>query len=539
MERLFGRPVSEGIAIGRILFYYNSDLSITVSHISDPEKETARYHEAVKLSEKQIDELYLKAVSEIGEANARIIEVHKMILLDQDLEDLVTGFITKEKINAESAVVSATGVLCERLRAVEDPLFAERVSDIRDISSRIVRNLLGGTKAACETDDPYVLVAEDLNPSDIFGFDREKLSGLVIKNGSANSHVAILARSLGVPALVQTDIFKSFNGKYAVVDGNRGELIIDPTEELLSGYRELLVRQEAEKELRKKVIGQPDVTSDGKKILLYASINDDSDLDSVLKNDAAGIGLFRTEFLYLKYDRYPTEDEQFAVYRSVLEKMKGKTVVMRTCDIGLDKTKDYLELPKEANPALGYRGIRMSLDRPEIFITQMKAMLRAAAYGKLSVLYPMVISIEEIKRLKRLTSLAKEALDDEKKEYGQIRQGVMIETPAAALISDLIAAEVDFISVGTNDLTQYTLAVDRQNPETETLFDREHPAIYRLMKMTVDNGHKMGIPVGICGEIEIDGEHIRKLIETGFDEISVPPAYILPVRQMIRQSRLI
>ncbi|MCR5734786.1 MAG: phosphoenolpyruvate--protein phosphotransferase [Lachnospiraceae bacterium] len=534
MERITGKAVCSGVAIGRILYYYNSDLSITACHVTDTQNEISRFRAARDLSIEQIDELYLKALPEIGENNAKIIDAHKMILMDQEYERFVVDIIEEEYVNAESAVVAATNQICDRLRAVNDPFLADKVSDIRDISSRIVRNLLGGKSAIYEISEPYILIAEDLNPSDLFGFDRDKLAGIVIKHSSANSHVAILARSMGVPSIVKAEIFRSFNGKYAVVDGDIGEVIIDPTEEKLSVYRERLKKQEQDKLLQKKLIGQPDITKDGKRILLYASINDDSDVDNVIKNDAAGIGLFRTEFLYLKYDRYPTEDEQFLVYRSVVERMNGKNVIMRTCDIGLDKTKEYLNLPKEANPALGYRGIRMSLNRPDIFCTQLKAMYRAARFGTLSVMYPMIVSIDEIRMIKKLNERARDELRKEKKEYGELKQGVMIETPAAALISDLIAREVDFISVGTNDLTQYTLAVDRQNLDAEILFNRNHAAVQKLMQMTVDNGHKEGCPVGICGEISMDEASIQKLIRMGFDEISVAPAYILPIRQMIR-----
>ncbi|MCR4923903.1 MAG: phosphoenolpyruvate--protein phosphotransferase [Lachnospiraceae bacterium] len=535
MERITGTSVSTGIAIGRILFYYKEDLSITAYHVGNTDSEINRYNDARDKAVEQLDKLFDKVSNEIGENNAKLFEAHKMLVKDEEFERLVHEHIKKDMVNAESAVVRTANEFCDKFRLMDDPYLADRVADIRDIASRIVKLLLGGTPAVMEMEEPYVLVAEDLNPSDIFQFERDKLLGIVIKEGSKNSHVSILAHSMGIPAVIKANIFRSFNGKFAIVDGDIGEIIIDPDDDRLKIYNERIREKEEYKKLQKEMVGKPDVTRDGRAIKLYACINDDSDIDNVLANDAAGIGLFRTEFLYLKMDRFPTEEEQFQVYKNLAEKMDGKPVVIRTCDVGVDKTKNYMNLPKERNPALGCRGIRLSLARPELFITQLRAIYRASVYGNIGILYPMIVSVDEIREIKRMIETVKLSLKKDKYEYSEIKQGIMIETPAAALTADRLAREVDFLSVGTNDLTQYCLALDRQNSGTDTLFDREHPAVKKLMKHTIKCAHKEGLPVGICGEFSVDEETIRKFVKMGFDEITAIPSSILYIRRIINE----
>ncbi|MCR5108105.1 MAG: phosphoenolpyruvate--protein phosphotransferase [Lachnospiraceae bacterium] len=536
MNRIVGKSVSGGIAMGKIVFYYNSDLSMTVHHIEDISSELDRFESACEEAARQIDSLYESVVSEIGENNARILEVHKMLIRDENFVDAVKGIIRERKLNAEAAVVYATNDICESLRSVDNQYFKDRVADIRDISGRIVRAMSGNSSATGFFERPYVLLAEDISPSELFQFDREKILGIVIREGSPNSHMTILAKSMNLPVIIRADIFKSFNGRFAIVDGDIGEIIVDPDEEKIEVYKARIRKQEEVRRLQKELIGKPDITKDGKLIKLYASINDDSDMDQVIKNDAAGIGLFRTEFLYLKEDRYPTEEEQYDIYSSVIRRMEGKEVVIRTCDVGLDKTKEYLAMPKENNPALGYRGIRMSLDRKDVFLTQLRAVYRAAFFGRVTILYPMIINVEEIRMIKKINEEAVQSLRKEHLNIGDVRQGIMIETPAAALISDQLAREADYLSIGTNDLTQYTLALDRLDERADPLFDRKHPAVRKLIEMTINNAHKEGCSVGICGEIPTDEISISELIRMGIDEIAVAPSEILPIRGFIRDS---
>lgn len=534
MKVIQGKSIFGGIAIGPIYFFTKDQKQVKRTKIEDAEAEIKRYEDASEVAKEQLGVLYEKALKEVGESGAQIFEVHQMMLDDEDYNDSVKSIIETQMVNAEYAVATTGDNFASMFAAMEDEYFQARSADMKDISERVI-NVLMGAGEEKSWDEPSIIVAEDLAPSETVQFDKSKLLGFVTKLGSSNSHTAILARTMNIPALIQIDIQEEWNGKMAVIDGFSGEFYIDPEPEILEKYQAKKEEQEAHRRLLAEQKGKPTVTKGGKAIKLYANIGSVSDLPAAMSNDAGGIGLFRSEFLYLESDTYPTEDEQFKAYKMVAETMAGKKVIIRTLDIGADKQVDYFELDKEENPAMGLRAIRICLTRPEIFKTQLRALLRASAYGNIAVMYPMIISVEEVRQIKAIMEEVKKELDDAGIAYGNVEQGIMIETPAAAVISDLLAKEVDFFSIGTNDLTQYTLAIDRQNAKLDAFYDSHHEAVLRMIEMVVDNAHKEGIWAGICGELGADMELTERFLEMGVDELSVSPTFIYPIRQIIRE----
>ena len=534
MEVIQGKSIFGGIAIGPIYFFTKEQKQVKRTKIEDAAAEIKRYEDACETAKEQLGELYEKALKEVGESGAQIFEVHQMMLEDDDYNDTVKSIIETQMVNAEYAVATTGDNFAAMFAAMEDEYFQARAVDMKDISERVI-DVLMGIGEAKSWDEPSIIVAEDLAPSETVQFDKSKLLGFVTKLGSSNSHTAILARTMNIPALIQIDIQEEWNGKMAVIDGFSGEFYIDPEPEILEKYQAKKEEQEAHRRLLAEQKGKPTVTKGGKAIKLFANIGSVSDLPAAMSNDAGGIGLFRSEFLYLESETYPTEDEQFKAYKMVAETMAGKKVIIRTLDIGADKQVDYFDLDKEENPAMGLRAIRICLTRPEIFKTQLRALLRASAYGNIAVMYPMIISVEEVRQIKAIMEDVKKELDDAGIAYGNVEQGIMIETPAAAIISDLLAKEVDFFSIGTNDLTQYTLAIDRQNAKLDEFYDPHHEAVLRMIEMVVDNAHKAGIWAGICGELGADMELTERFLAMGVDELSVSPTFIYPVRQIIRE----
>lgn len=534
MEVIQGKSIFGGIAIGPIYFFTKEQKQVKRTKIEDAAAEIKRYEDACETAKEQLGELYEKALKEVGESGAQIFEVHQMMLEDDDYNDSVKSIIETQMVNAEYAVATTGDNFAAMFAAMEDEYFQARAVDMKDISERVI-DVLMGIGEAKSWDEPSIIVAEDLAPSETVQFDKSKLLGFVTKLGSSNSHTAILARTMNIPALIQIDIQEEWNGKMAVIDGFNGEFYIDPEPEILEKYQAKKEEQEAHRRLLAEQKGKPTVTKGGKAIKLFANIGSVSDLPAAMSNDAGGIGLFRSEFLYLESETYPTEDEQFKAYKMVAETMAGKKVIIRTLDIGADKQVDYFDLDKEENPAMGLRAIRICLTRPEIFKTQLRALLRASAYGNIAVMYPMIISVEEVRQIKAIMEDVKKELDDAGIAYGNVEQGIMIETPAAAMISDLLAKEVDFFSIGTNDLTQYTLAIDRQNAKLDEFYDPHHEAVLRMIEMVVDNAHKAGIWSGICGELGADMELTERFLAMGVDELSVSPTFIYPVRQIIRE----
>lgn len=534
MEVIQGKSIFGGIAIGPIYFFTKEQKQVKRTKIEDAAAEIKRYEDACETAKEQLGELYEKALKEVGESGAQIFEVYQMMLEDDDYNDSVKSIIETQMVNAEYAVATTGDNFAAMFAAMEDEYFQARAVDMKDISERVI-DVLMGIGEAKSWDEPSIIVAEDLAPSETVQFDKSKLLGFVTKLGSSNSHTAILARTMNIPALIQIDIQEEWNGKMAVIDGFSGEFYIDPEPEILEKYQAKKEEQEAHRRLLAEQKGKPTVTKGGKAIKLFANIGSVSDLPAAMSNDAGGIGLFRSEFLYLESETYPTEDEQFKAYKMVAETMAGKKVIIRTLDIGADKQVDYFDLDKEENPAMGLRAIRICLTRPEIFKTQLRALLRASAYGNIAVMYPMIISVEEVRQIKAIMEDVKKELDDAGIAYGNVEQGIMIETPAAAMISDLLAKEVDFFSIGTNDLTQYTLAIDRQNAKLDEFYDPHHEAVLRMIEMVVDNAHKAGIWAGICGELGADMELTERFLAMGVDELSVSPTFIYPVRQIIRE----
>ena len=536
MELYQGKSILKGIAIGEIFFYQKAEDEIRRYRPEDPKAEEQRYLDARGKAIEQLEELYQKACQEVGEENAAVFEVHSMMLEDDDFNDAILNMITSEGVNAEYAV-SVTGDNFSNMFAqMDDEYFKARAADLIDISNRVI-SVLRGTEDSCALTKPVILVANDLAPSETVQLDKEKLLAFVTRLGSSNSHTAILARSMNLPALIGVPIQKEWNGKMAVVDGYTGTLYVDPDEETLNQFRQKKEAEEEERRLLMELKGKEDITLDGKKIKLYANIGNPSDVANVLQNDAQGIGLFRSEFLYLETDHFPTEEEQFQAYKKVAEMMGGKKVIIRTLDIGADKQIDYFHLKHEDNPAMGYRAIRICLTQPEIFKTQLRALFRASAFGNIAIMYPMIISVEEVRRIKKIAAEVKQELASEGIAYRNVEEGIMIETPAAAVMSDELAREVDFFSIGTNDLTQYTLAIDRQNAELDAFYDAHHPAVLRLIKTVVDNGHAGGCWVGICGELGADTSLTETFMKMGVDELSVSPTFVLPVRKLIHSSR--
>lgn len=533
-----GKGASSGIAIGTIKIYQKEAQMVARLHIEDVGAEIERFHQGIKEAQKQLEELYQKALLEVGEANAAIFEVHRMMLEDLDYTESVENMIELQEVNAEYAVASTGSNFAQMFSQMEDTYMRERAADVKDVSERLITILRGKKQEKEEYGQPVILVAEDLTPSETVQLDKSKVISFVTVQGVSNSHTAILARTMGIPALigVKVPLDGTLDGQLAVSDGFEGKLVISPSETVLQEYQDKVKELERKKQLLQKLKGKKTVTSDGKQIKLYANVGSVADVMSALQNDAAGIGLFRSEFLYLEKDRYPTQEEQFQVYKSVVENMAGRRVIIRTCDIGADKQVGYFELPKEENPALGYRAIRICLDRKEMFKDQLKAIFRASAFGKVAIMYPMIISVEEVRQVKAIVEEVKAELDDSGVEYAEVEQGIMIETPAAAIMSDSLAKEVDFFSIGTNDLTQYTLAIDRQNPLLEKINDTHHPALLRMIENVVKCAHKEGIWVGICGELGADLSLTETFLKMGVDEFSVTPNAILPVREKIRAS---
>lgn len=536
MEIQNGKKVFSGIAIAKVLFYSKQQNQVVRRHIEDTQAEITRYQDAKSTAIEQLQGLYEKALKEVGEMNAQIFEVHQMMLEDDDYNDSVCNMIRAQEINAEYAVATTGDNFAKMFAEMEDDYFRARSADIKDISERVLSILNGNQQSSNLGDEPVILVAEDLAPSETVQMDKSKLAAFVTRLGSANSHTAILARTMGIPALIGVTIREEWNGKLAVVDGVEGKIIVEPDEDVLAEYQKKLTAEQEQKELLLQLKGKENVTKSGQKINLYANIANASDLAAVLKNDAGGIGLFRSEFLYLEKDELPTEEEQFQAYRQVAETMAGKKVIIRTLDIGADKKVDYLNLGTEENPALGYRAIRICLEQPDIFKTQLRALFRASNYGNISIMYPMITSLQEIHDIKAIVNEVKQELRDAGVPFGEVEEGIMIETPAAAVMSDVLAEEVDFFSIGTNDLTQYTLAIDRQNPRLDRFFDAHSEAVLRLIELVVKNAHNAGIWAGICGELGADMELTERFLAMGMDELSVSPGCILPLRKKIREA---
>lgn len=538
MVKFEGKSVFGGIAIGRLSIYNKKDNQVKRQKITDAESEIARFEDAREKAKEQLAGFYEKAVKEVGEVNAAIFEVHQMMLDDLDYIESITNMIRSQEVNAEFAVASTGDNFSQMFAAMDDDYMRERAADVKDISNRVITILQGEEEGAMTGDEPFILLADDLAPSETVQLDKSKVLSFVTRHGSTNSHTAILARTMNIPALIGVDFDDAVDGKMGIVDGYTGTFYVDPDEETMAQYEAKKAEDENKKRLLLELKGKENVTLDGKKINLYANIGGVADVANALSNDAGGIGLFRSEFLYLESEDYPTEDAQFAAYKTVAENMAGKKVIIRTLDIGADKQVNYFQMEKEENPAMGYRAIRICLDRPEIFKTQLRAIYRASYYGTISIMFPMIISVKEVKRIKEIIAEVKAELTAEGIPFKDCEIGVMIETPAAVMISDLLAEEVDFFSIGTNDLTQYTLAIDRQNPKLDNFYDSHHEAILRMLQMVVDNGHKHGCWVGICGELGADTTLTATFLKMGFDELSVSPSMILRVREEIRKTRV-
>lgn len=539
MQVYSGKSVFRGIAIGKISVYRKNEQQVKRVRTEDTKGELARYEVAKAAAIEQLQELYQKALKEVGEANAAIFEIHQMMLDDGDYNESVENIIETQKVNAEYAVAVTGDNFAQMFRAMDDDYMRERAADVKDISERVLSILNGGQKGKVVTDEPVIIVADDLAPSETVQLEKDIVLSFVTVHGSVNSHTAILARTMAIPALIGTEelpLDDTVDGKLAVVDGLNGKIYVEPDAQTLEEMKKRRQAELEKKELLQLLKGKENVTLDGKKIMLYANIGNIKDLATVIQNDAGGIGLFRSEFIYLEKDRYPTEEEQFSIYKTAVETMAGKRVIIRTLDIGADKQCEYFKMDKEENPALGYRAIRICLTRPEIFKTQLRALFRASAYGNLAIMYPMITSLWEVKRIKEIVEEVKAELNAEQLEFGNPQQGIMIETPAAVMMSGELAKEVDFFSIGTNDLTQYTLAIDRQNPKLDKFYDAHHPAVLSMIRMTVENAHKAGIWAGICGELGADTSLTKEFLAMGVDELSVSPGSIFPIRKIILET---
>ena len=536
MEKFEGTSILEEIAIGKIHYYSKEKQVVQRNRVDDTEAELRRYEAAKEKALRQLHELYEKARKEAGEDSAAVFDVYAMILEGDQFNASIRSAIESQNLNAEYAVAVAGDDLAKMFEAMDDEYFRARSADIRDLSERLISILQGDSVKSAPGVGAVILAAKDLTPSETVQMDKSRLLGFVTEFGSSNSHTAILARTMNVPALMGIPVDEHLEGRIAIIDGVNAALILDPDEETLEYYQEKKRENKRRRELLQELKGKEDVTLDGKHIRLYANIGSVEDTAEALANDAAGIGLFRSEFLYLGKSDYPTEEEQFQAYRTVVQNMAGRKVIIRTLDIGADKQADYFHLGHEDNPAMGYRAIRICLDREEIFRTQLRAILRASAYGNVGIMYPMIISVDEVRRCKEVLNEVRGELENQKIPVGEIEQGIMIETPAAVMISDLLAEEVDFFSIGTNDLTQYTLAIDRQNAKLDPIYDSHHPAVLRMIRMTVENGHKGGCWVGICGELGADTALTGEFLWMGIDELSVTPASVLPIRKIIRES---
>lgn len=538
---LEGKAVFEGVAIGKLSVYKKKEQMVKREKVTDSAAQIKRYEDARQMAAAQLQALYDKAVKEVGEASAEIFEAHQFMVEDGDYIDSVENIINTEGVNAEYAVAKTGDNFRQMFLDMDDEYFRGRAADIKDITERIINCLMGAGDGGVESDEPVIVVADDLAPSETVQMDKDKILSFVTVHGSANSHTSILAKTMNIPAIIGCDIplTDEMDGQLAVVDGFEGKVYINPEPQVLEEKKKIAAKEQEKKALLELLKGKDNVTLDGQHINIYANIGNTKDLALVLKNDAGGIGLFRSEFIYLGSDDYPTEEEQFAIYKQVVQTMAGKKVIIRTLDIGADKQADYFELPKEENPALGLRAIRICLTRPEIFKTQLRAILRASAYGKAAIMFPMIISVGEVKKIKEIVDAVKEELDNEGLAYDKdIELGVMIETPAAVMIAEDLAKEVDFFSVGTNDLTQYTLAIDRQNQTLDEFYDSHHPAILKMLKMIVDGAHKGGAWAGICGELGSDLSLTKEFLAMGFDELSVSPGRILPLRKAVLETNV-
>lgn len=534
MEQHKGKAIGKKIAVGRLFYYKKNTAAAKQERIADVPGELIRLEAAVARTAEQLGRLYIKALGEVGEAEAGILKAQLLILEDPEYIREIKSRIEGQQMNAAYAVTLTGERLAECFAGMEDKTISARAADIRDITQQLVTILQGGERNDTLLQEPMILMAEDLSPSETVQMDKDKLLGFVTRHGSANSHTAILARTMNIPALLGVELRPSWDGRMAILDGDRGILTIDPDEKLLAAAGKRQEAAERREELLEAVRGKETVTRDGRAIRLYANIGSAADADIALQNDAEGIGLFRSEFLYLKAEDFPTEQEQFLAYRAVAERMGDKKVIIRTLDIGADKQADYFGLEKEDNPALGYRAIRICLTRQDIFRTQLRAILRASAYGNIAVMFPMIISLQELRQAKEILQQVREELRACEIPFREVEVGVMIETPAAVMISEELAKEADFFSIGTNDLTQYTLAIDRQNPRLDSFYDAHHPAVLRMIRMTVENGHKGGAWVGICGELGADLELTETFLDMRVDELSVSPSMVLPVRERIR-----
>ena len=539
MQYFQGKSVYKGIVMGPVAVLKKNDYQVKRARIEDPEAEVKRVEEAVEVSKKQLGRLYDKAVREVGEASAAIFEVHQMMLEDEDYLESMENMIRIELVNAEYAVVATGDNFAEMFAAMDDEYMKARSADVKDISERLVRNLSGEGDNDLSSMEPSIIVADDLSPSETVQMDKEKILAFVTVHGSTNSHTAILARMMNIPALigVPMDLNSLKTGMMAVVDGFSGQVIFEPEEDVQK-ETEKRMQEEAEKQkLLEELKGKENITPDGRKINIYANIGSVGDLGYVMENDAGGIGLFRSEFLYLGRNDFPTEEEQFQAYKQAVQTMAGKKVIIRTLDIGADKQVEYFNLGKEENPALGYRAIRICLKQPEIFKAQLRALFRAAVYGNLSVMYPMITSTEEVEKIYAIVAEVEEELKKQEVQYKIPEQGIMIETPAAVMISDRLAEMVDFFSIGTNDLTQYTLAIDRQNEQLDDFYNAHHEAVLRMIRMVVENAHKCGKWAGICGELGADLTLTEQFVRMGVDELSVAPSMILKLRKIVREMK--
>ena len=540
MQIYNGKSVFGGIAIGKISVYQKKEQQVKRVKIDDPEQEMARYEKAKAEGIKQLQGLYDKALREVGEANAAIFEVHQMMMEDDGYNESVENIIRSQGVNAEYAVATTGDNYAQMFSVMDDDYMRERAADVRDISERLLTILNGEETGAVDADEPKIIVAEDLAPSETVQLDKGKVLSFVTVKGSLNSHTAILARTMAIPALVNTSVSleSEMDGRLGIVDGANGTFYVDPDEATLAEMKKRQEEDLSRKQLLLTLKGKENVTLDGQKVMLYANIGNIKDLATVIQNDAGGIGLFRSEFIYLEKEDFPTEEEQFQIYRQVAQTMAGKRVIIRTLDIGADKQCDYFHMEHEENPALGCRAIRICLTRPEIFKTQLRALFRASAFGKIAIMYPMITSVQEVRKIKEIVEEVKAELTSQGVEFGNPEQGIMIETPAAAIISDDLAKEVDFFSIGTNDLSQYTMAIDRQNPQLDLFFDPHHPAVLRMISLVVENAHKAGIWAGICGELGADQSLTKEFLAMGVDELSVSPGSILSLRKIILETNV-
>ena len=539
MITLTGKSVFGGVAIGRIAFYKRNEITFKRIHVDDIEGEVKRFETAKEKAVAQLQELYDKAMEDVGESNAMIFEIHQMMLEDLDYVESIVNIITTQKVNAEYAIGTTADNFAAMFQAMDDAYMQGRAADVKDVSERLLQVLSDNSTDAMKMDEPSIIAADDLVPSETVQLDKEKALSFITMYGSANSHTAILARTMNIPAVISLgeDLKKEYDGKLAIVDGLEGKVYIEPDAKTMEAMQEKQRKDQEQKELLEQFKGKENITKSGQKVNLYANIGNLADVGAVLKNDAGGIGLFRSEFLYLESETYPTEEQQFSVYKTVAENMAGRKVIIRTLDIGADKQVDYFGLCKEENPAMGYRAIRICLTKPEIFKTQLRALYRASAFGQIAIMFPMIISVNEVRRIKDIIEEVKKELTEEGIAFREnVELGIMIETPAAVMVSRELAKEVDFFSVGTNDLTQYTLAIDRQNQKLDAFYDSHHPAVLEMIRMAAANAHAEGKWIGICGELAADLSLTETFLEMKIDELSVAPGMVLPLRKRIREA---